>query len=128
MAGTQLGRLYAFRTLSETGVQLAAGSDAPVTRPEPLAAVAAAMDRKTASGASINAQEAVDARTALRWWTAGAAGAACLEEERGVLKIGAFADMVLLSANVLVLSPDDLRICSPERVWRRGIQVAPDSA
>ncbi len=122
---SQLGRLYAFRTLSEAGVQLAAGSDAPVTSPEPLAAVAAATVRETASGALINAHEAVDTLTALRWWTAGAAKSACLEEERGVLKAGAFADLVLLSA--LTLLPEELRTSSPERVWRRGVRVVPSS-
>lgn len=128
LSETQLGRLYPYRTLSEAGVQVAAGSDAPVTRPEPLAAVASAMGRATASGVSIGVSEAVDVLTALRWWTAGAARAAFLEEERGVLKVGAFADLVLVSAVEMTLSPEELRTSSPERVWRRGIQVVPDSA
>ncbi|MCH7697483.1 MAG: amidohydrolase [Chloroflexi bacterium] len=122
---SQLGRLYAFRTLSEAGVQLAAGSDAPVTRPEPLAAVAAATVRATASGAAMGAHEAVDTLTALRWWTGGAARAAFLEE-RGVLSVGAIADLVLLSDDALMLSSEELRTSSPKRVWRRGVQVAPD--
>ncbi len=127
MSPDELDRLYAFRSLSEAGVRLAAGSDAPVVPPNPLAAVAAAAGRKAASGATIGPNEAVDVLAALRWWTAGSARAAFLEAERGCLKPGAFADIVLLPAGALELPLEELAGCLPERVWRRGVDVTPDT-
>ncbi len=127
MAGTELERLYAFRTLSEAGVPLAAGSDAPVTQPEPLVSVAAAVDRATASGTAIGSTQAVDTLEALRWWTSGAARSAFLEEARGSLRPGAVADLVLLPKNSLSASPEELRTYAPVCVWRREEQVVPDS-
>ena len=127
LAGTQLERLYAFRTLSEAGVALAAGSDAPVTQPEPLASVAVAMDRATASGVAIGPTQAVNTLEALRWWTSGAARAAFLETTRGSLRPGAAADLVLLPKDTLSASPEELRTYAPVCVWRRGEQGFPDS-
>ena len=124
----QLGRLYAFRTLAEAGVSLAAGSDAPVTQPEPLASVAAAVDRTTPSGATIGSSQAVDTLEALRWWTDGAARAAFMEATRGSLRLGSVADLVLLPKDTLSASAEELRTYAPVCVWRRGERVAPDSS
>lgn len=127
LSNDQIGRMYAFRTLGDAGVPLAAGSDAPVTPPDPLGSIAAAASRSSASGASIGASEAVDRYTALRWWTAGAAHAAFEETDRGVLQPGAQADMALLPAGALEMRPDRLMALRPESVWRRGRRVAFDS-
>jgi predicted amidohydrolase YtcJ len=127
LAAHQVERLYAFRTLIEAGVPIAAGSDAPVTRPEPLASVAAAVDRAAASGATIGSSQAVETLEALRWWTSGAAHAAFLEAGRGILRHGAIADLVLLPQNALLASAEDLRDYAPVCVWRRGEQVMLDS-
>ena len=123
----QLERLYAFRTLSEAGVPLAASSDAPVTRPNPLASVASAVDRAAASGVAIGPGEAVGTVEALGWWTVGAARAAFQEATRGVIRPGAVADLVLLPKDVLSASPERLRTYAPLSVWRRGEQVVPEA-
>jgi hypothetical protein len=125
---SQQSRLYAFRELSGAGVALASGSDAPVTRPEPLASIAAAVGRATSSGRPIGSDQAVDVPEALRWWTYGAAASAFLDGERGAIKPGAVADLTLLPRDVLSFSPGELRTCKPEAVWMGGRQVAPDAA
>ena len=116
----QRSSLHAFRTLADAGVALAAGSDAPVTAPEPLPAMAAAMDRRTAAGGTLGADEAVGAEEALRWWTAGAAYAAFQEDERGTLQPGLRADLALLSADPTDLQPDELRALTVDRLWLEG--------
>ena len=127
LSDTQIEQLYAFRTLSETAVPLAAGSDAPVTQPLPLASVAAAVDRTTASGAMIGSGQAVDTLDALRWWTSSSAHAAFLEGTRGSLRPEAVADIVLLPEDLLSASAEELRTYAPLCVWRHGEQVVPDS-
>ena len=117
------GRLHAFRTLSQAGVRLAAGSDAPVATPAPLASVAAAVERRTAEGRDLAPGQAVSVSEALLWWTAGAAEAGFLEDELGALRRGLRADLVLLPAGALEASPAELRALAVRRLWRRGREV-----
>ena len=112
--------LYPFRTLQQAGVAIAAGSDAPVTQPAPLASVAAAVERRTADGRPIASAEAVRAEVALGWWTSGAAHAAFLERERGTVAAGMRADLVLLPTDPLVSSPTALLELAIERRWVAG--------
>lgn len=120
--------LYAFRTLRDAGVTLAAGSDAPVTAPEPLSSVAAAVDRQTASGRVLAPEQAVGAGDALRWWTAGAAWAALLDGESGAIRAGRQADLVLLPSDATTRPPGALREMHVQKVWQKGHQVAPPPA
>jgi len=124
----QQQRLYAFRALRDAGVRLAAGSDAPVTAPTPLAAVAAAVERRTAAGRPLAGSEAVDVAEALGWWTAGAAHAGFLESERGSLRPGLRADLALLPRGTLDAPPAVLRTMTPQRLWRAGREVAMEHA
>jgi predicted amidohydrolase YtcJ len=57
--------LYRCGSLVDAGVQVAAGTDAPYGRPDPWAAIAAAVSRRTSSGAVINERERVAAQRAL---------------------------------------------------------------
>jgi len=120
----QQARLYAFRTLRDAGVRLAAGSDAPVAAPAPLASVAAAVERRTAACRPIGAAEAIYAVEALGWWTAGAAHAGFLDGELGSVRPGLRADLVLLPARALEARPEVLRGMAPRRLWRAGREVA----
>jgi predicted amidohydrolase YtcJ len=115
--------LYAFRALRDAGVTLAASSDAPVTRPEPLASIATAVDRLALSGSPVAPEQRVDAREALSWWTAGAACAGFLEDERGAIVPGLRADLLLLAAHALDGSPETLRNASIDRVWIAGVEL-----
>lgn len=115
----QQPNLYAFRTLADAGVSLAAGSDAPVTAPAPLASAAAASDRKTVSGRLVAPDQAVDVEEALRWWTAGSASATFLEGDRGSVRVGLLADLVMLTPQSAGNLPD----ASVQRLWRAGSEV-----
>jgi predicted amidohydrolase YtcJ len=92
-------RLYALRTLSRAGVTVAAGSDCPVAPPGALRGVGAATARRAASGAALAQEEAVDVTRALRMHTIDAAYAAFQEGQRGSIRPGLQADLVLLSAD-----------------------------
>ena len=119
----QQSALYAFRTLRDAGVALAAGSDAPVTAPDSLRSIAAAVDRLSASGAAVAPGQAIDVEDALCWWTAGAARAAFLEGERGVIRPGLRADLVLLSGSGADRSPGGVGTLSIATIWRAGDAV-----
>jgi predicted amidohydrolase YtcJ len=63
-----LGDLWRGQSLLDSGVTVAAGTDAPFGALDPWAGVRAATRRLTASGVQLGASEAVAERDALRWW------------------------------------------------------------
>jgi len=125
VAAEELPHLYPLRTLLESGVMVAAGSDAPVAPPGPLSGLAGAVRRLSSGGAVVAPQQAVSPEEALTMHTRAAARAAFEEGERGSLRAGKRADLVLLSADPLAGAPvEALRVettvVGGEIAWQRG--------
>ena len=102
---------YAWRSLLKAGAVLAGGSDAPIEPLGPLAGVYAAVTRQDAAGnpaGGFRREERLTVREALDLYTRGAAYAAFEEGERGSLRPGALADLVVLSADPLRAAPKEL--------------------
>lgn len=105
-----LPHLHRARSLLDAGIGVAAGSDAPVTSPDPWAAIASATTRCTADGAALGLDERVAAEVALGWFlTDPLAPGGPIRR----VQSGAPADLCLLSrplADVLASpSADDVR-------------------
>ncbi len=102
---------YAWRSLRTAGAVLAGGSDAPIEPLSPLAGVYAAVTRQDAAGnppGGFRPQERLTIREALDLYTRGAATAAFEEADRGSLRPGALADLVVLSADPFLAAPKEL--------------------
>lgn len=87
--------LHRFASLLAAGVPVGAGSDAPVTSPDPWAAMGAAHRRRTAAGRALNPEESVPPEVAL------AAFLGPLDAPGGPprrIGVGAPADLCLLDA------------------------------
>jgi predicted amidohydrolase YtcJ len=100
----RLDGAYAWRRMVESGAILAAGSDAPVERGDPLIEFYAAVARRDLNGYSgpgWRPEEAVDRATALRMLTAWPAYAAFAEAERGVITRGRHADFSVFSVDLM---------------------------
>lgn len=114
-----LPHLYAVGALRRLGVRLAAASDAPVTPPQPLTGIRAAVTRCDADGRPLPG-EPLDGQAALTLYTSGAA-AAGVTGERGQIRPGMPADLVLLSGEPESPSTGiDLTIIGGHVVWQRG--------
>ena len=100
--------LYPFRTLTESGIVLAASSDAPVSAPSPLTAIHAAATRKTLTGEVVGESERLTAMRALEMHTINAAYATCEENEMGTITVGKRADLAVLSDDPTVIAPERL--------------------
>lgn len=104
---SQQNHHFAFGTLHDAGVQLAMGSDWPVSSPDPLWGIHVAVNR-TAPPSDPHAQdsrsqsdpllagEAIDVSTAIAAYTLGAARANRLDATTGAIGIGKAADFVVL--------------------------------
>lgn len=107
---------FPFGSLHRSGARLAMGSDWPVTDPNPLWAIHTAVHR-TGTRADphaigdgvfdtpLQAQQAIDLRTALEAYTAGSAYANH-DDDRGVIAVGKIADLVALDTDVF--AADDI--------------------
>jgi predicted amidohydrolase YtcJ len=126
-AGEQalLPYLYRARTLLDARVELAAGSDAPVTPARPLGAIAAAMSRVSAEGYELALEERLPAAEAMKLFHNSAARLTRLKG--GQIDTGYVADLIVLPADPAALRaadllnlPVDLTIVGGRVVYERG--------
>jgi predicted amidohydrolase YtcJ len=104
---------YAFRSLLDAGAKVAFGSDWFVAPPTPLEGIYAAVTRRTLDGAHDPdgwvPGERITVEQALRAYTATAAYAGFDEGQRGVLKAGMLADLVMLDRDLTRIPAPEIR-------------------
>ena len=113
-------RALGLRDLLDAGVEVAGSSDYPVAGFDVLAAVRAAVTRRTQSGALFEPEQAIGVEDALRAYTAGAARALGAEAEAGSIEPGKRADLVALSSDPLTIDPDRLDEVTVDHTWVAG--------
>lgn len=101
--------LYPFAALSDANIKWAAASDAPVSPPDPLASVYAAVARCTNTGRTFNASQSVSVIDALNAWTEMAAYSCHQEFNIGKLATGNLADMVILDRDPTEVMIEEIR-------------------
>ncbi len=100
---------YPWRTLLDNGVVIANGTDAPVEKIDPIECFYASVTRKRIdNGFEFYTEQSMTREEAIYSYTLGNAFAAFEEQEKGSLEVGKFADMVVLS--------NDLIQCSDEAI------------
>jgi predicted amidohydrolase YtcJ len=103
--------LYRFGTFLRRRIKLALSSDCPVADPNPLIGVRDAICRRTAAGQEIGPSECITAEEAFSLYTKEAAYFSCEEKERGTLREGNRADLVVLHKDPTRLSPEEIPNC-----------------
>jgi predicted amidohydrolase YtcJ len=98
--------LYRFKTLLQKGIRLGLSSDCPVAEPNPLIGLRDAVCRKTAKGEDFAPAECLTAEQALSLYTREAAYFSFEEGERGTLREGKAADLVVLDKDPLQTPPE----------------------
>ncbi|MBI3978700.1 MAG: amidohydrolase family protein [Chloroflexi bacterium] len=118
--------LHRAGSLVAAGVLYAAGSDAPVTDPNPGIGIFAARRRRTRSGAFIGPDEALGPLEALAAFTAGPAEVVGVASELGRLRAGALADLAVVDDDLVAGTSIEgarcqarLTIMAGRVVWRR---------
>ena len=121
-----LPNLYPMGSLTRGGIPVAAGSDAPVTEPDPIISIYSAVTRKTRNGSALNPSQAVSVHEALRIHTVNAAYAAFEEQKKGSIAPGKLADLILLDADPTSVEPKDIKeinvvmtVVGGRIVWQR---------
>jgi predicted amidohydrolase YtcJ len=107
----RLAGAYAWRSLLDTGVVIAGGSDAPVERGEPMIEFYAAVTRKSLDGfanADWHREQRVSRAEALKMFTLWPAFASFEERERGSIEPGKVADLTVLSADIMEIPEPEI--------------------
>lgn len=100
---------YTFRSLLETGADLAFGSDWPVVSADPFLGIHAAVTAKTRAGETFVPDQSITVQQALRCYTSRAAFCLRNEHRTGAIKPGRAADFVLLDHDPFRIDPADLK-------------------
>jgi predicted amidohydrolase YtcJ len=127
--GNRSAGAYAFRTLLERGTRVCFGSDAPVESPNPFLGLHAAVTRQRPDGSPAAdgwyPAQRLALEEALLGFTSGAAYAAGLEGQLGMLAPGYLADLIVLEQDPFVLPANELHSLQPcatmvagEWVWQ----------
>ncbi|MET3919750.1 amidohydrolase [Arthrobacter sp. UYEF20] len=102
-------RAWRFKSLAESGARLAFSSDWQVGEMDPLVGLYSALTRAGLDGGSRwTPDERLDLDTALCAYTQGGAWAWHAENDLGVIRVGAKADLVVWSANLYALEAEEL--------------------
>ncbi len=119
---------YPWRDLINTGAIIANGTDTPVEKIDPIASFYSSVSRMTIKGVRFNPEHVMTREEALNTYTLNNAIAAFEEDIKGTLTPGNYADIVVLSQDLLTVDEDkipettvDITIVGGEIKYRRGM-------
>jgi predicted amidohydrolase YtcJ len=117
---------YAFRSLLDAGARLAFGSDWTVAPIDPLLGIYAAVTRRTLDGATPGGwvpEQKITVEQALAGYTINAAYANRQDDMLGTLEPGKYADLVVLSDDILTMDPVALETVKVDLTMVEGTVV-----
>lgn len=115
---------YPFASLVASGAALAAGSDWPVSSPDPIEGIHVAVNRIEAHGdaAAFYPEQRIDVATALTAYTRGSALANHLDDS-GTIAVGRLADLAVLSGDLLGVPAEEICDVAVEQTFVGGRRV-----
>jgi predicted amidohydrolase YtcJ len=119
----RLDRALPIRSWVEEGALVAAGTDHNVTFSDPMRSIWGMITRETAGAGVRGASEAVDRRTAFELYTAAGARLLGVEDGRGTLQPGKFADLAGYELDPLTCAVDTLPGTTSELTFVGGQPV-----
>jgi predicted amidohydrolase YtcJ len=99
---------YVWQKLMKTGAVIANGTDAPVEDVDPIPSYYASVSRKLRDGTVFYPEQRMSRMEALRSYTINGAYAAFEEGNRGSLRAGKYADITVLSKDILTVPEDEI--------------------
>ena len=102
------GWLYRTKSLLQRGVAVVGSSDCPVAPLNPMAALQAALTRRTQNGDRINGEERLTLVEAFRLFTTAGAWVGFEEKKKGRIAPGMVADLVMLDKDIVSVAPGEI--------------------
>ena len=105
----RLSMMMATKTALDMGIIFALHSDYPISRYEPMIRVGSAVNRQTKDGLILGSNQKISAEEAITAYTAGGAYTSFEENKKGRIKVGQFADIVVLDKDPTTINPEDIQ-------------------
>jgi hypothetical protein len=102
-------RGYAYRSMIDSGALVMNGTDPPVEEIDPIASFDCSVTRRLPDGTIFLPEQAMTREQALRSYTWNNAYAAFEEDVKGSLSKGKYADVTVLSKDILTIPDDEIR-------------------
>ena len=99
---------YVWQKLMKSGALVTNGTDAPVEDVDPIASYYATVSRKLKDGTVFYPDQRMNRMEALRSYTINTAHAAFEEKTKGTLEVGKYADMVVLTKDILTVPEEEI--------------------
>jgi predicted amidohydrolase YtcJ len=99
---------YVWQKLMKSGALVTNGTDAPVEDVDPIASYYATESRKLKDGSVFYPDQKMNRMEALRSYTINTAHAAFEEKTKGTLEVGKYADMVVLTKDILTVPEEEI--------------------
>jgi predicted amidohydrolase YtcJ len=123
---------YPFRALRGSGAVLAAGSDWPVSSPDPLEGIHVAVNRSLPGVGHATEPflpgERLALGDAIAAYTIGSAWVNHLDHVAGSIEFGKYADLVVVDRNPFAGEPEHIAQTRVEMTFVQGTRVHPDAA
>ncbi len=123
------GWQYPFRALQAAGAAMCAGSDWPVSSPNPLLAIHVAVNRSLPSAAGGSgkdpflSEQAISLTSALAGYTSGSAAVNGVDAHAGAIAAGYDADFAVVDADLAHIEPTEIYAAQVKQTWIRGRPV-----
>lgn len=120
------GWQYPFRSLRSAGASMCAGSDWPVTSPNPFLALHVAVNRALPASAGGTGkdpflpEQSIDLASALAAYTSGSARVNGVDDHAGAIRTGYDADLAVVDADLSTIAPGDICHTRVRQTWVRG--------
>ncbi len=108
LSETEIANLYPLRAWLDSGLNVAASSDAPVTPPDPLLGIQAAVLRRARTGQSVSSEQAVSIGEAISLHGGAASYYGGLGGRVGVVRKGALADCAVLDRDPMSIPAEEI--------------------
>lgn len=113
----------AAQSMLQEGIPFSLSHDAPISSPQIMPLVSAAVNRVTKNGKVIGPEQRISPYLALKAVTAWAAYQIKEENSKGSLKAGKLADLVILEQNPLKVAPQDIAAIRVVETIKEGKSV-----
>jgi predicted amidohydrolase YtcJ len=103
------GRAMPIQTCLNAGIPVTCSSDAPITEPDWRKGMQSAILRKSKhTGYVSGSRERIGIEDAIRMYTINGARQDHMEEKKGSIEVGKFADLCILGEDILTTSPENI--------------------
>ncbi len=116
-------RISPARSTIDRGMPFTIHNDSPVVPPDMMRLISAAVNRRTRSGQVLGEEQRLKVGEALRAVTLDAAFQNFEEADKGSLKAGKLANLVVLSSDPRRIKPGELEDILVEETWIEGARV-----